>query len=181
MASAEFEDALQHVLGIEGSYSDHPDDSGGKTRFGIIESEAREHGYEGDMRDLPLKVAKDIYHEGYWQELRLAPISTIYYPLAEELFDTGVNMGTEDAARYLQRSLNALNRQERDYSDIAVDGIVGPKTLDALRAFSSKRGSRGLKVLVKMLNSLQGAKYVRIAEENEALESFVYGWFRLRV
>jgi lysozyme family protein len=35
--------------------------------------------------------------------------------LAAELLDTGVNMGTGTATGFLQRALNALNRNGRDY------------------------------------------------------------------
>ena len=39
-----FDTALKHVLQIEGDFSDHPDDPGGKTRFGITEDVARRAG-----------------------------------------------------------------------------------------------------------------------------------------
>jgi lysozyme family protein len=182
--STAFEDALRHVLQVEGEFSNHPADPGGKTRLGITEREAREHGYDGPMSELPAALAKEIYHEDYWSELRLDNVSDLaaeMTELAEELFDTGVNMGPEDATLFLQVSLNALNRQEQDWSDIATDGVMGPNTLNALRALFQVRGERGLSVLVKMLNSLQGAEYIDLAEKNPDLEAFVFGWFRQRV
>lgn len=48
-----FEEALKHTLGIEGEYSDHPSDSGGKTRYGITEAKARAWGYDGPMSARP--------------------------------------------------------------------------------------------------------------------------------
>ena len=62
--------------------------------------------------------------------------------LAEELFDTGINMGTGTAIGFLQRALNALNRNGRDYADLAVDRRIGPATLGALDAFLRKRARR---------------------------------------
>ncbi len=35
----------------------HPDDPGGKTRFGVTEGVARAAGFQGDMRELPLDLA----------------------------------------------------------------------------------------------------------------------------
>lgn len=77
--------------------------------------------------------------------------------------------------------MNALNRGASDYPDIAVDGIVGPRTLAALEAFMLKRRSPGEKVLVKALNALQGARYMALAESRPANEAFLYGWLANRL
>ena len=37
------------------------------------------------------------------------------------------------------------------------------------------------RVLLAMLNALQGAHYVEISEKNQNLEEFIFGWFRNRV
>jgi lysozyme family protein len=55
--------------------------------------------------------------------------------IAEELVDTGVNMGPAIAATMLQRSLNALNGQGKYYPDVVVDADVGPATIAALKAY----------------------------------------------
>ncbi len=55
-----FDTAFTKVLGHEGGFSDHPDDPGGKTRFGVTEAVARRVGYKGEMRELPLDLAKQI-------------------------------------------------------------------------------------------------------------------------
>ena len=101
---SQFDKAILTVLKHEGGYSDHVADRGGKTRYGIIESVARRHGYEGAMRDLPLEKAKEIYRIDYWDENRLEDIASVNYELALEVFDTGVNVGTARVARWLQRT-----------------------------------------------------------------------------
>jgi lysozyme family protein len=133
------------------------------------------------MRELPADLAKEIYWRSYWIKIGGSTVAEYSQPLAKELFDTAVNMGVKDAIRFLQRSLNVLNREERDYEDITVDGIWGDETRAALDSYVKTRKQRGISVLIKMLNALQGTKYVRIAEENEDLEAFVFGWFRQRV
>src|SRR3546814_19936588 len=80
--------------------------------------------------------------------------------VAEELFDTGVNMGPAVAVGFLQRALNALNRNGRDWADLAVDRSIGPATLGALRALLRVRGQAGACVLVRAMNALQGARYI---------------------
>lgn len=179
--STVFNDALRRTLRVEGEYSDHPSDPGGETRWGIRESVARTHGYEGDMQDLPIGLAKEIYWDSYWTEIGGEHLAEWDHRLAEEVFDTAVNMGTSKAITFLQRSLAVLNRQGDDYQDIRVDGLWGPNTRGALDAFLAKRGDRGVEVLLRVLNGLQTARYVELAEEIESLEDFVFGWILQRV
>jgi lysozyme family protein len=176
-----FERALAHTTGLEGGYSNHPSDSGGQTRYGITEKVARAFGYGGPMTELPFDLAARIYKEQYWDSLLLDEVSSLSLPLAMELFDSAVNVGVPTASRWLQRSLNVLNRQQVDFGDVVVDGRVGRVTLAALRAYLTKRKSEGETVLLRMLNSLQGAFYVELAERREKDEDFIYGWFRTRV
>jgi lysozyme family protein len=176
-----FDRAFLDLIQKEGGYSDHASDPGGKTKFGITEAVARANGYRGPMLDLTLDRAKAIYHDQYWQTNRLETIARISPATAYELFDTGVNMGVGRAGAWLQQALNALNRGGRDHADLTVDGVVGPMTVEALMRYVSKRGAPGETVLVRMLNCLQGADYIRQAERNPAKEDFIYGWFANRV
>ena len=176
-----FELALKHTLGIEGGYADDPRDSGGKTRYGITEAKARAFGYTGPMANLPIELAIQIYREDFWDIIRLDQVAELSEPVALEMFDTGVNCGIGTPVRFLQRLLNAFNRQQTDYADIAVDGMMGRNTLAALRAFLSRRGKLGSQVLVEALNSLQGAFYTDLAERRPKDEAFMFGWFANRV
>ena len=120
-----FNTAFELLLGHEGGFSDHAADPGGKTKFGITEAVARQAGYAGDMRELPVEVAKQIYLERYWK-----PISADDLPpgIRYTVFDAAVNSGPTQAARWLQRALG-----------VQADGIIGPKTLAAAYAHPSER------------------------------------------
>lgn len=176
-----FERAFKKLLGIEGEYSDHPADSGGKTRWGVTEFLARAHGYHGDMRDYPVLLARVVYLDEFWTRLRLDEVASISEAIADEMFDTEVNTPAGTAVVFLQRALNALNREQRDYPDVKVDGRMGPGTLTFLRRFHAVRGRAGMTVLLRMLNTLQGAYYVELAERRQKDEAFVLGWFLNRV
>lgn len=176
-----FDMAFAHTVGIEGGYSGNPLDRGGATMFGITERVARANGFVGPMRAMPLDTAKAIYRRRYWDLLRLDDVAALSVPVACELFDTGVNAGTSTAGLFLQRSLNVLNRQGRDYADLLPDGSVGPKTVAAMAAYMRKRGVLGQRVLLTVLNCLQGAKYVEIAERDPSQEEFIFGWIANRV
>lgn len=171
-----FEQAVSHTLGIEGGYSDHKSDTGGKTQWGITEAVAREDGYVGDMRALPKARALDIYRRLYWDRIGLQWVATVDPLVALECFDTGVNMGVDVAGRFLQRMLNVLNRGGRDWPDLLVDGVAGGKTAGALAALLRLRGAAGRDHLLAYLDALQGARYVELAEARAANEDFVFGW-----
>ncbi len=176
-----FSKAFARTINVEGGFSNNPNDSGGRTMFGITEKLARAYGYGGPMEELPLHTAKMIYKKAFWDVLQLDNITTLSEDIAEELFDTAVNVSPSTAARFLQRSLNVLNRGATLFDDIQIDGHVGKITVAALADFLQRRDGTGERVLLNMLNSLQGAYYVELAEQRAKDEDFVFGWFRHRV
>jgi lysozyme family protein len=114
-----FDQAFDALLKHEGGFSNHAADPGGATRFGITEAVAREVGYRGDMRELPLELAQRIYKDRYWDAVRAdeLPVSVRY-----AVFDAAVNSGVGQATRWLQRAVGT-----RD------DGVIGPMTLLAAK------------------------------------------------
>lgn len=172
---------IDEVIAREGGYCDHPADRGGPTKFGITEAVARAEGYDGSMRDLPRSTAARIYRVLYWDRPSFAFVAEIAPFIAAELFDTGVNMRPGVATGFLQRTLNALNRNGRDYGDLSVDRMVGARTLAALAAFLKLRGPRGETVLLKAMEALQGEHYIDLAERRPADEAFLYGWLANRI
>ena len=175
------DELIDDVIEREGGYANHPADLGGPTNWGITEAVARRHDFVGDMRALPRSDAAAIYKRLYWFKPRLDEVAAHAPALAAELFDTGINMGTGTATAFLQRALNALNREGRDYADLTIDRQIGPATIAALQAFLRKRGADGEAVLLKAVEALQGAHYINIAEARPSQEAFVYGWLANRI
>jgi lysozyme family protein len=174
-------DLIAEVIRIEGGYTNDSNDSGGETKYGITIRVARKFGYTGEMRDMPKSVAEAIYEHNYWYTPGFYDVSTLSLPIARELFDTGINCGQPKAAEFLQMALNALNREGKDYADVAEDSDVGPSTMKALTAFLKKRGIEGENVMLKALNCLQGARYVELSRLRQKDEKYVYGWLLNRV
>ncbi|WP_097090692.1 glycoside hydrolase family 108 protein [Novosphingobium sp. Chol11] len=172
---------IDEVIAREGGFSHHPADRGGATNFGITEAVARANGYAGDMRRLPRALAESIYRRLYWERPGYAFVAEIVPEIAAELFDSAVNMGAATATSFLQRALNALNRNQKDYPDLKVDRVIGAKTLTALKAFMALRGKAGEKVLLTAIEALQGERYLALAESRPANEAFLYGWLANRV
>jgi lysozyme family protein len=176
-----YESIIDAIIAAEKGYVDHPSDRGGPTNYGITQAVARRNGYDGDMRDLPISLAREIYRKRYIAEPQFDRVAEIDPKVGHELIDTGVNMGPSRAAEFFQRSLNVFNKRGTDYPDIFVDGRIGPDTLAAFRALLKRRGSVGSSVMFKALNSLQGTRYIEIAEGNESQEDFTVGWYDKRV
>lgn len=169
------------TIGKEGGYSDHPADKGGPTRWGITERVARRNGYSGAMRELPRAKAVDIYRREYLIEPGFDKVAAIFPRVAEELFDTGVNLGPAVPALWLQEWLNVFNESEKLYPDIREDADIGPATLAALAAYKRSRGGSGEIVMLKALNGSQTERYKQLARSRKANEAFVFGWLARRV
>lgn len=175
------ESMIDATIGKEGGYSNHKDDTGGATMWGITERVARRNGYQGDMRALTRDRAVAIYRSEYAIKPGFAAVAEISPIVGEELFDTGVNMGPSIPARWFQEWLNAFNNGGKLYPDITEDGDIGPGTLNAFRAYLKARGPEAAKVMVVALNCSQGDRYKDLTRARQANESFAYGWLRTRV
>lgn len=173
---------LEAIIDREGGYTNHPSDHGHATKFGITETVARSNGYQGDMRDLPLAMAKSIYKQQYWFEPQFDQINKISPAIAEELLDTAINCGVNFTKPLLQRALNLLNKQgEEGWPNLALDGQYGPLTVQALSTYLNRRNKDGETVLLRVLNIMQGQHYIEITEKNPNYEDFFYGWILNRV
>lgn len=113
-----FDRAYDILIGHEGEYSNHSQDPGGSTRWGVTARVALKHGYTGDMRTFPREMAKDIYRASYWNAVRADELPEVArYPL----FDAAVNSGVQQAIKWMQRA-----------ADVVDDGVIGPVTLAAV-------------------------------------------------
>ena len=73
----------------EGGFSNHFDDPGGATMYGVTEVVARAEGYTGPMQGLSLDFAKSVYRKRYWDACRCDQMpDALRYPL----FDAAVNL-----------------------------------------------------------------------------------------
>lgn len=175
------ESIINGVIEIEGGYVDHPSDPGGATKHGITEKVARANGYLGHMRDLPRSTAYAIYHTRYVVGPNFDDVAAIDPKVAEELIDTGVNAGTDRAAKWYQEALNGLNERGKAYPDIKVDGDIGPGTIAAHKAFRARRGKAATAIMLRALDAYQGYHYLTLARDNSKFEDFLNGWLLNRI
>ena len=186
---AQFNDAFAITSAHEGNYVNDPVDRGGETYRGIarvhhpdwsgwkrVDAQRRKANFPKSLnadRTLQANV-KAFYKQAYWDRFQGDEIAD--QAVANELYDTAVNMGVRRAVRFLQSSLNLLNRNQRDYEDLIVDGWFGKKSLTTLSALLKK--DRSSNPLVKMMNIQQGARYVEIMARDASQERFARGWIK---
>lgn len=183
----EFLPAYKKTMGHEGGYGNDPDDAGGETYKGI--SRVFNPSWEGwkiidDMKPHPEfpSILNDMphlqdnvhnfYKKYYWDSNKLDDVDS--QAIAEEMFDTAVNMGRSRAAKFLQESLSYLNRNERIFDDLDVDGHIGPASLRALNYILDNDEEE---LLLKVLNVLQGSFYLNYMKEKPSQEKYMRGWF----
>lgn len=173
---------LDALIKREGGYVDHPSDRGGPTMWGVTEAVARDYGWKGHMKDLPRAVAEEIYVKRYWIEPRFNEVFKVSDKLADEMLDTGVNMGTQWPGMFLQRALNVLNLRDTLFPALVVDGRVGTRTIAALRRYLEHRTvTQGIPVLMRLMDAQQAVRYMEIAERNTTQEDFMFGWVDHRI
>jgi len=184
---SDFNAAFAITLKNEGGYVNDPNDAGGETYKGISRTyhpdwsgwavvDAAKNG--GDFpnsldsnTDLAAAVGQ-FYKQQYWNRFMGDAIPD--QGIAEELFDTGVNMGVSRAVEFLQEGINLLNRDQQNYPDILVDGKFGRNTLTALQnCLGQKNGGA---YLLKLMNILQGMHYIDYARKKPSQEKYMRGW-----
>jgi lysozyme family protein len=106
----------------EGGYSNHADDPGGPTNFGITIHDYRKYvkpdATAADVKAMSLDDAKAIYKSNYWAALDCDALPA---GIDYAVFDYGVNSGVGRAARVLQRLV-----------DVVADGVIGAMTIAAV-------------------------------------------------
>jgi lysozyme family protein len=185
---ADFSRAYARTMAHEGGYANDTDDAGGETYRGI--SRRFNPAWTGwaridaarKARDFPKNLEADtvlqrevaaFHRSRHWDRLQGDAIPD--QDVANELFDTGVNLGVVRAVEFLQRALNVLNRNARLYPDLAVDGVLGPKTQAALETCLRQDGPD---LILKIMNVLQGAHYLEFMNRDPVQEKFARGWFK---
>ena len=187
---ADFDIAYGETELREGGYVNDPVDKGGETHRGvtrkyhgdwpgwkIIEQIKQDH--PDDFKDRInaneelASLAKSLYRKKYWAPIRGDELPNQH--IANKVFDTGVNQGVARSVRYLQESLNLLNRNQTNYDDVVVDGKMGDNTLGMLKQFIKlEKGQPDY--LLKLLNLLQVNFYVEIMKRDSTQEKFARGW-----
>ncbi len=185
---ASFQIAHAITAGNEGGYANHPNDTGLETYAGIsrkfnpqwkgwpLVDEAKQGNASASTinkrlaaNPAVLPLVHSFYLANYWDANKLGQLTN--QDIANKLYDVGVNMGIGRASRMLQEALNLTNANGRAYADIVVDGAIGPKTITTANGHPNQR------VLLLVLDALQGERYLNIMRNAPSQEVFANTWF----
>jgi lysozyme family protein len=128
------------------------------------------------MSALPKQTAIDIYRRQYIVRPGFLPLVAIDAAVAEEVIDTGVNMGPARPTRFFRRAVNATCNTRLPITD-SMDAVT-------VKAWADCRANLGPRSCVAMLDSLDGqqrAEYDRLVRANPRLRVFYRGWINHRV
>lgn len=156
--SASFERAFDFLMFVEGGYVNNKYDKGGKTKYGI----SKKAYPQEDIENLTIERAKEIYRRDYWESVYC---DNLIPNLALVVFDFAVNSGVSTAVKYLQRAVNIY----RDENKLEEDGILGPKTKEALLAVYHTH-------LVGIMIVLRRQFFNQLVERDASQRVFLKGW-----
>lgn len=174
---ANFANCVDHVLKVEGGYVNNPDDPGKETNRGITKTTALNAGYTGNMKDLTVEQAKQIYKKLFWDTMCLDQVEK--EDIALEIFDSSVNIGPGVVAVWVQTILNGLNEKETLWSNLAIDGAMGLGTVGILNKATKVPETKV--IIFNALNSFQTVHYFTLAKSDSRFKTFMYGWLRNRI
>jgi lysozyme family protein len=159
-----FPEALPFILAKEGEYTNHPADKGGPTNKGVIQREYDVYRKEKNqvlqsVQSISDDEVSDIYRNKYWN---VGKCPVLPRRLAIVHFDTAINCGVYQAAKFLQRAIKC-----------PADGIVGPKTIAALNELLKTTDE--VDIIHQYLNQ-RSEFYYGLVEKDPSQRVFIKGW-----
>jgi len=125
----------QNIVRREGGFVNDPDDPGGATKHGVTIGTMRRLGIDlnddgdvdvDDVRRVDEDLAVDLFLKHYYFEPGIDELPNEDMRLRASVFDMQVNAGS-NAVKILQRLVTRMGYKT------SVDGIIGPKTLKAVK------------------------------------------------
>ena len=184
---ANFDDAFRKIAGNQSGYREDPDDGsdeeykGISRRFcpswggwGIVDALRRAASNENELKktlEQNERLRQEVhffFKQFYWDRFWGDRIPD--QKIAEELFNTSLNLGVHRAVCFLQESLNLINGNREKYVDILEDGRFGPYTLEILETYLKSEDSS---YLLKLMNILQGMHCIEYLRKSRGQEDYV--------
>lgn len=119
---------IDAIIAREGGFTDHPNDRGGPTKFGITQATLSawldRPATKSDVRALTRDKAYEIYESRYYTAPRLHLLPKAIQPA---MLDCAVHSGPRVSVILLQRVLNRSG-----FGPLDIDGVAGPDTREAV-------------------------------------------------
>jgi len=154
-----FDVCFDRVIQSEGGYVNDPADAGGETNLGVTAGAWSAYLgrpiNSGEMQALTKDTVKPFYRQMYWDKVKGddLPAGVDY-----AVFDFAVNAGVSRAAKFLQRSVGAVD-----------DGVIGGGTLGKVAVTNKQR-------LLAAFADQKQRFYNGLALSNPSQQKFLKGW-----
>ena len=174
-----FEEALLRTLEHEGEgqRSNRANDPGGDTYSGISRVYWPDwSGWEYIDRDnyvMADNLVPGFYEINFWNRTQGDKLANLMPEIAYEVFDTAVHAGVKKAVRILQTAYNVANGGRYH---LLVDGLLGPKTLEAIKRYLATEPGLPETNADILLNCMNGEQYIYYKANPLSKEN--RGWFR---
>jgi lysozyme family protein len=161
-------DQIDEIIRREGGEKEtnDPADSGGRTKFGISERAHPEAWADGTV---DYEEACRIYEKVYILAEKFHLLEDVF--LKHQVVDFGVPSGPDTAARLLQQVLG-----------VKIDGVVGPKTLEAIKTYPEGKlfgvTVPGSVLLNLAFRDARVMHYATLAKRRPKDLRFLLGWLR---
>ena len=166
MKMAKIETLWPFILSWEGGFANVPGDRGGATKYGVTISTWKAQGYDkdgdgdidiDDLRLITPQDAMEICRKNFWNRWKADQIKSqsVANILVDWVWGSGAN-----GIKIPQRMLG-----------VAADGIVGPKTLQALNAHNPQK-------FFKLIKERRRKFFKDIVKNNPSQKVFLKGWNR---
>lgn len=172
---ADFRQAQEFVLRWEGGYCNDAGDPGGPTKYGVSLRWLRTVGLElgdidgdgdidiDDIRALNVEQAAELFRRKFWAPARLDNYCQQY---ALIYYDSAVNTGPAQAARFIQRAVNDVAGSSR----LSVDGVLGALSRTAIEEWQDAP------VFWAACINRREAFYKNLVSSRPVFAKFLRGW-----
>lgn len=161
-------DIIDNIIRREGGFSDHPNDRGGRTKYGVTQRTWNAYRAKHDpllspssVRNIDVNDARQVYRTMYVEPLAWIEDEA----LLDLAADCAVNHGMHRATRWLQRA-----------AGVEEDGIIGPVTRSGVNSEPDWCYTELLKIRLRFYVEIATDEFdkLELAEDSDLV--FLMGW-----
>jgi lysozyme family protein len=119
------------------------------------------------------KKVREFHKQMYWDRFRGDEIQN--QEVAAELFDAAIEMGLFRSVLVFQKSLNSFHGGRSHDEPLVEDGLLGPKTMEALERYLQ---TDDLSLLINIMRIRQSAYYLARLRRKPRLDAFARDWLK---
>lgn len=175
MALSQFdkvEKVINNTINIEGGFSNHPNDKGGATKFGITlalyQKLVNPSATALDLQGLSANDARQIYKAQFFYKNKIEQLPEGIWDI---MFDMTVNHGPKNAFSIMQMAMRRLGQK------VGLDGANGPETIGAATTLANQ----SINALRMALMAERVGFYSAIIQRKPDQKVFAAGWLNRSV